>query len=128
MNNTENGRASVLIAEDDEHISYLLKFMLSREGYETIIARDGREAQAVIDQIEPPDLVLLDIMLPYQNGLQLLAYVRGKPDWNKVPIVMLTAKSQERDITRALDAGANDYVIKPFRPNELAARLRRLLR
>jgi len=124
----KTSHATVLVAEDDEHISYLLNFMLLREGYETILARDGREAQAVIDEISPPDLVLLDIMLPYQDGLQLIAYVRSKPDWIKVPIVMLTAKSQERDITRALDAGANDYVIKPFRPKELAARLRRLLK
>ncbi|MNL83724.1 Phosphate regulon transcriptional regulatory protein PhoB [compost metagenome] len=67
-------------------------------------------------------------MLPYADGFQLVSQIRAKPNWESVPIVMLTAKSQEKDIVRALDAGANDYVLKPFQPQELMARLRRFLK
>ena len=67
-------------------------------------------------------------MLPYVDGFQLVAMIRAKPDWQNVPIIMLTARSQEGDIVRALDAGANDYVVKPFKPEELKARMKRLLR
>jgi len=129
MTKTHNANApTAMVVEDDEHIAYLLNFILTREGYETILAHDGRQARAVIDKIAPPKLLLLDIMLPYEDGFQLIAHIRSKSDWRDVPIVMLTAKSQERDITRALDAGANDYVVKPFRPNELVARIRRFLK
>ena len=75
----------------------------------------------------PPALVLLDIMLPYLNGLQLLAQIRQKAEWQNVPIIMLTADSNERDIEQALAAGANDYMVKPFNPRELIARLRRFI-
>lgn len=121
-------RPSVLIVEDDQEIAYLLKFMLEREGLEVSHAADGREAIALIDKIKPPNLVLLDVMLPYHDGFQLISYIRKKTAWGEVPIVMLTAKSQEGDIARALKAGANDYIVKPFQPVELLARLRRFLK
>ncbi|MNT82340.1 Phosphate regulon transcriptional regulatory protein PhoB [compost metagenome] len=73
-------------------------------------------------------MILLDVMLPYADGFQLVSQIRAKANWAEVPIVMLTAKSQEQDIVRALDAGANDYVLKPFQPQELMARLRRFLK
>jgi two-component system, OmpR family, alkaline phosphatase synthesis response regulator PhoP len=66
-------------------------------------------------------------MMPYADGFELLAHLRAKPDWRDVPVMMLTARSQEKDIVRALDAGASDYVIKPFLPEELKARIRRLV-
>jgi DNA-binding response OmpR family regulator len=66
-------------------------------------------------------------MLPYIDGFELVKTIRAKADWNKVPIIMLTAKTMEQDIVRALDAGANDFILKPFQPNELLARLRRFL-
>jgi two-component system, OmpR family, alkaline phosphatase synthesis response regulator PhoP len=71
---------------------------------------------------------MLDVMLPYIDGFQLIAHIRAKPEWRDSPILMLTAKSQEGEIVRALDAGANDYLVKPFQPNELKARIRRLVR
>lgn len=119
---------TVLVVEDDVDISYLLTFMLKREGFDVVTAYDGRKASGLIDEMPPPRLVLLDLMLPYVDGFELLDRIRSKPEWRDVSIVMLTAKSQERDIARALDSGANDYIVKPFQPVELMARLRRLLK
>lgn len=117
----------VLVAEDDAPIAYLLQFLLEREGFHVLLARDGREAQQYIDEIPPPKLVMLDIMMPYADGFEVLAHLRAKPDWSDTPVIMLTARSQEKDIVRALDAGASDYVVKPFLPEELKARIRRLV-
>lgn len=118
---------SVLVAEDDGQIAYLLQFLLEREGYQVVRAADGRESQRLIDEMAPPALVILDVMMPYADGFEVLAYLRAKPDWHNTPVIMLTARSQERDIVRALDAGATDYVVKPFLPDELKARIRRLV-
>ncbi|MBO9539518.1 response regulator transcription factor [bacterium] len=122
------GRRTILIVEDDEDIAHLLGFILQREGFALHAAADGQTAMKLVDEIAPPSLILLDVMLPYADGFQLVSQIRAKPNWETVPIVMLTAKSQEQDIVRALDAGANDYVLKPFQPQELMARLRRFLK
>ena len=119
--------ASILIIEDDESIGELLKFMVEREGHAAELLTDGESARRRILTTTAPALVLLDAMLPYRDGLTLLADMRALDQWRAVPVIMLTAKSLERDIVRALEAGANDYVIKPFQPQELMARVRRLL-
>ena len=75
-----------------------------------------------------PDLVLLDVMLPYVDGFEIVGLIRAQAGWEAVPVLMLTAKNTERDTVRALDAGANDFIIKPFQPQELLARLRRFLK
>lgn len=118
---------TVLIVEDDEQIAFLLQFIVEREGFRVLLARDGRAAQKLIDESVPPALSMLDVMLPYVDGFQLIAHIRAKPAWRDSKILMLTAKSQEGEIVRALDAGANDYLVKPFQPNELKARIRRLV-
>lgn len=115
-----------LVVEDDEHISQLLQFMLERENYRVHLARDGRAGKAFIESQPAPSIALLDVMLPFFDGFQLVAMVRAQPGWESVPVIMLTAKTQERDIVRALDAGASDYIVKPFQPRELLARVRRL--
>ena len=115
-----------LVIEDDEHIGQLLKFMVQRAGYAVALVSDGRAAQAHIQSQPPPAITLLDVMLPHLDGLQVLGVLRKQPGWEAVPVIMLTAKAQERDIARALAAGANDYIAKPFQPEELLARLRRL--
>ncbi len=120
--------AVALVVEDDEHIAHLLKFMLERASYRVELMRDGRAAHAYIVGQSPPAMCLFDVMLPFMDGLQLVAAVRKQPGWEQVPVLMLTAKTQERDIVRALDAGANDYILKPFQPEELLARLRRFAR
>lgn len=122
-----SGKPVVLVAEDDVPIAFLLQFLLEREGFRVLLARDGHEAQKLVDEIPPPQLVLLDVMMPYADGFEVLARLRAKPDWRSTPVIMLTARSQEKDIVRALDAGASDYVIKPFLPEELKARIRRLV-
>lgn len=120
-------KPTILMAEDEEGTVVLLKFILARGGYTVVHAADGQQAHTMIDEMPPPALVLLDIMLPYLNGLQLLAHIRQKAEWRQVPIIMLTADSNERDIQQALAAGANDYMVKPFNPRELTARLQRFL-
>ena len=121
-------KLTLFLAEDEEGTVILLKFLLARGGYTVVHAADGQQAQTMIDQMPPPTLVLLDIMLPYLNGLQLLAHIRQKAEWKHVPVIMLTADSNERDIEQALAAGANDYMVKPFNPRELTARLQRFVK
>lgn len=128
MNDTQTSKGKILIVEDDEHIALLLEYLLRREGFHTELAADGKRAEEIIRASAPPVLVILDNMLPYRSGLELIAIIRGMPSWKGVPVLMLTAKSQEQDIVTALDAGISDYVVKPFQPNEILARLRRLLR
>ena len=117
----------VLVVEDNEHVAYMLRFLLERAGYDVVLAPDGRNARAAIDNIVPVDVVLLDLMLPYISGYQLITEIRDHREWQYVPIVVLSGKVLEDDIVRALDLGANDYVTKPFRPEELLARLRRVV-
>ncbi len=120
---------TVLIIEDDEHIAGLLKFLLERHAFVTRLADNGRAAIELIDASDaPPSLILLDVMLPYHDGFELMRIIRQKSGWEQVPVIMLTAKNMERDIVRAFDAGANDYIVKPFQPTELLARLRRFIR
>jgi len=118
--------ATVLVVEDNDEICYLIQFLLEREGLLVQVARDGRAAEQMIATMAPPDLAVLDVMLPYTDGFQLLGQIRGRKEWDTVPVIMLTAKAQENDIVRALEAGATDYIVKPFQPNELLARIRRL--
>ncbi len=116
-----------LVVESNEHMAYMLDFMLQRAGYDVIMAANGRDARAVIENVSPVDVVLLDLLLPYVSGYQLIAQMRENHDWQYVPIVVLTAKVLEDDIVKALDMGASDYIAKPFRPKELLARLRRVV-
>jgi DNA-binding response OmpR family regulator len=128
MPNEQASSPLVLVVEDDDHIAQVLRFMLERQGYRVTHLADGRAASAhIATAAEAPALILLDVMLPYLDGFELVALVRARPDWNAVPILMLTAKNTERDTVRALDAGANDFVSKPFEPNALLARVRRLI-
>ncbi|MBL1376199.1 response regulator transcription factor [Zobellella iuensis] len=121
-------RDHVLMVEDDEDIAFLMRFLLERNGYRVTHAANGREAKEWIDTAAPPALVLLDVMLPYRDGLELLQDIRALPAWRHTPVLMLTAKNREADIVRALELGADDYVVKPFQPDELLARIRRMLR
>ena len=116
-----------LVVEDNAHVAYMLEFMLARAGYDVIVVSNGRDAKSAITNLPPVDVVILDLMLPYISGYQLITDMRDDPCWQHVPIVVLSAKVLEQDIVRALDLGANDYVRKPFRPEELLARLRRVV-
>lgn len=122
-----SAQPTVLVVEDDVHIAHVLIFMLERQGYQVTHAADGRTAVEHVQSQAPPDLVLLDVMLPYVDGFEIVGLIRVQPGWERTPVIMLTAKNTERDTVRALDAGANDFIIKPFQPQELLARLRRFL-
>ena len=115
-----------LMVEDDRTIAMLVRFLLEREGYTVDHCADGRTALERIANGKRPALAILDLMLPYADGYELLAAIRKQPGWEGVPVMMLTAKGAEGNIVRALDAGADDYMVKPFKPDELKARLRRL--
>lgn len=128
MTSSADGKPTALVVEDDDQIAHVLQFILQREGYVVQIARDGRAAQQLIGQAAPPAVVTLDVMLPYVDGFQVLDMMRADPGWAGVPVLMLTAKSQEQDAVRALNAGANDYIVKPFKPDELRARIKRLVK
>ena len=114
----------VLVVEDEESFVEALQVGLTKEGFEVTIARDGAEA---LDQFAAsnPDLVLLDQMLPKMSGVDVCRFIRGQSD---VPIIMVTAKSEEIDTVVALEVGADDYVTKPYRMRELVARMRAVLR
>lgn len=116
-----------IVVEDDVDIGRLLKFILEREGFKITLYPDGRIANLRLESNKIPSLVILDVMLPYVSGYELLSIIRKSPTWKDVPVLMLTAKSRELDVVRALDHGANDYVTKPFHPAELTARIRRLV-
>ena len=117
--------SDILVAEDDPIVAKLLNHTLSRRGFTVHHAADGQEAARLVEAMLPPRLALLDLMLPYINGFELITQIRSLPAWSEVPIIVLTSLSQEGSVVRALDAGANDYIVKPFRPDELVARVRR---
>jgi len=115
-----------LVVEDDEQTAYLLEFLLNRAGFDVTVARSGRDAESVFATNTPLDIILLDLVLPHVDGFQLLMQIREHGRYSNLPIVVLSAKSLEEDVVRALELGADDYVSKPFRPAELIARLDRL--
>ncbi len=118
------GKATILIVEDEEKIVSVIEAYLSREGYQTLSAYDGKTALAMFEA-HRPDAVVLDRMLPVLDGDEVLKTIRKLSD---VPVLMLTAKGSENDVVEGLNLGADGYVIKPFRPRELIARLEALLR
>lgn len=121
-------KKTILLVEDEDEISYVIEFMLKREGYTVTRAKDGKEALDLVKNINPPSLILLDIMLPFHDGFEILSTVRKMDIWKEVPVIMLSAKSMEGDVTRAIDQGADDYINKPFQPEELKSRIRRYIK
>lgn len=125
---SETNAPRILMVEDEEDIAFIVRFLLERHGFAVDHAADGRQAIERIESQQPPALVLMDIMLPYHDGLELVERLRDQPGWEQVPVLMLTAKAREADIVRALELGADDYITKPFQPEELLARIRRFTR
>jgi CheY-like chemotaxis protein len=127
QNATTPQQASVVIADDDATTIALVKAVLQRDGIQCHVARDGGEALKLIGEVMPQAAVL-DVNMPHLDGFEVLAAVRNEPRTQAVPIVLLTSRQQESDIVRGFGLGADDYIIKPFSPMELMARLRRLIR
>lgn len=119
---------SVMIVEDDRIVARLLSHTLSQRGFDVQVADNGRSAIESLDQIQPADLVLLDIMLPYADGFEVLSQIRARKGWENVPIIMLTSKTQEPVVVRAFENGVDDYVTKPFQLGELMVRINRLMK
>ncbi len=117
----------VLVIEDDPTIFNLIEFRLERDGYTVTKASDGHAAMAAFNAELVPHLVVMDVMMPFHNGYELLADLRSRERWKHVPVIMLTSLSREEDILKGLEMGATDYMIKPFRPAELSARVKSLL-
>jgi two-component system alkaline phosphatase synthesis response regulator PhoP len=117
----------VLIIEDEADIAQLVKLYLEKEGFHASIAQSGAEALKLIKSVQP-DLLILDLMLPEMDGLEVCKKVRNAPDTALLPIIMLTAKAEESDTIVGLELGADDYVSKPFSPKALIARVKALLR
>jgi len=124
---TADRKRIILMVEDDPAIAALVRFRLEREGFTVRHAADGEQALTEFDNPEVPDLVLMDVMLPYRNGYELLGDLRSRPALASVPVLMLTSRGREQDVVKGLAGGANDYVLKPFRPAELLARVHKLL-
>ena len=113
----------VLIVEDDAVLSRLIQATLERQGYKAEIAEDGVKALEMLRQSRQPSIVLLDLTLPFHDGFEILTEMRQNAEWRDVPVIVLTANKDLCNTVRAFDGGANDYVVKPIRLNELVARI-----
>jgi two-component system phosphate regulon response regulator PhoB len=120
-------KATILVVEDDPDIRELISYNLGKEGYTVAGAENGELALRIIGTTNP-DLILLDIMLPGADGLDVLRSLKGDPATAKIPVILATAKSEDGDIVTGLELGADDYMTKPFSPKVLIARIRALLR
>lgn len=116
----------VLIVDDETNIVISLEFLIAQAGYNLRVAHNGQEAMEQVAAFEP-DLILLDVMMPHINGFEVCRRVRENPSWQRIKIIMLTAKGREVEVTKGLDLGADAYVTKPFSTKELLAQVRDIL-
>jgi len=119
--------AKLLIVEDEQALSELLRYNFEAEGLEVTVAVSGEEAEIMVSE-ETPDIIVLDWMLPSVSGIEICRRLRSKPETRHIPIVILTARGEEADRIRGLETGADDYVVKPFSVPELMARVKAILR
>lgn len=122
----KSDRPVVLIADDDEDILALVSFRLDRAGYEVLSATDGEQALATILD-RRPDLAVLDVRMPKMTGMDVIKGVRDNDDVNRMPIILLSASVLDKNISRGFELGADDYIKKPFNPQELLARVQAIL-
>lgn len=115
----------ILVVDDEKHIVRLVQLNLERAGYEVITAYDGLEALEKV-RSERPDMIVLDVMMPRMDGFETLQRLRANPETSEIPVIMLTAKSQEQDIFKGWQSGADCYLTKPFNPMELLTFVRRI--
>jgi DNA-binding response OmpR family regulator len=116
----------VLVVDDEPNIVMSLEFLMRRAGFEVAVARNGREALEALDGT-PPDLLLLDVMMPEFDGYEVCERIRARPEWNATKIVMLTARGREVERERGLALGADAYVTKPFSTRDLVEQVKRML-
>jgi DNA-binding response OmpR family regulator len=116
----------ILIAEDDRDIRELIAISLTYAGYEVVSASDGQQAVDLTIE-EKPDLIMLDVRMPRLTGFQALEQIKEQPEFEDVPVVILSAKGQETEIQSGLDLGASQYILKPFAPDELIEKIRQIV-
>jgi CheY-like chemotaxis protein len=116
----------ILVVDDEPPIVRLMEFILAREGYEMIVAVNGQEALERVNE-EKPDLILLDIMMPRIDGYEVARTLRADPECCHIPIIMLSAKAQDDDVRKGMEAGVNEYITKPFHPQHLVITVRKYL-
>jgi len=121
------GASKILVVDDEERVREMLRFRLRLFGYEVLLASDGREA-LVAAREEKPDLVLLDVMMPEVDGFQVCSRLKQDEATKDIPVVMLTAKAEAKDVARAFESGASDYVVKPYDPTVLQHKVAQNLR
>jgi two-component system, OmpR family, alkaline phosphatase synthesis response regulator PhoP len=121
-----DAKPTILVADDEEDLRELVSYRLTRSGYDVIDAQDGEEAFRLASE-HVPDLMVLDVMMPRLDGYELTRRVRAEESLRAVPVILLTARSQETDVSRGFEVGADDYLKKPFNPDELVARVRAVL-
>lgn len=123
----EVGVANVLVVDDDEDIRDIVSLRLGVVGHLVRQASNGDECMNAI-RAERPDIILLDIQMPRMNGIDVCRQVKANPDYSLIPVLLLTARGQESDVSKGFDAGADDYIVKPFSLQELQSRVERFLR
>jgi DNA-binding response OmpR family regulator len=123
---TDAPRPLVLVADDDDDILALVCYRMEKAGYDVVRARDGEEALQLASELLPA-LAILDVMMPKADGYEVTRRLREQETTSRMPIILLTARSQEADVQRGFEAGADDYIRKPFSPQELRARVQAIL-
>lgn len=118
--------AKILVCDDERHIVRLIQVNLERQGYNVVTAYDGKEGLEKV-RAEKPDLCVLDVMMPYMDGFEVLKNIRRDPDTEATPVIMLTAKAQDKDVFEGYSYGADMYLTKPFNPMELISFVKRIL-
>lgn len=117
----------ILAVDDEKHIVKLVQVNLERQGYEVITANDGKEALQKVEE-ENPDLIVLDVMMPYMDGFEVLQNLRRNPSTRDIPVIMLTAKAQDADVFKGWQSGVDCYLTKPFNPMELISFVKRIFK
>src|SRR5438045_4548208 len=117
----------ILAVDDERHIVRLVEVNLQRAGYEVVTAFDGKEALEKVES-ENPDLIVLDVMMPYMDGFEVLQNLRKNPSTRELPVIMLTAKAQDADVFRGWQSGVDCYLTKPFNPMELISFVKRIFK
>lgn len=118
--------SKILVCDDERHIVRLIQVNLEQQGYNVVTAYDGKEGLEKV-QSEKPDLLVLDVMMPYMDGFEVLKNLRREPETEALPVIMLTAKAQDKDVFEGYHYGADMYLTKPFNPIELVAFVKRIL-
>ncbi len=117
---------TILVAEDQQHVRALVEYKLRNSGFKVVCVEDGKAALQKAQEIIP-DLILLDVMMPLMTGFEVLSALKNNDSTRGIPILMVTAQSKEDEVLKGLELGADDYITKPFSPNELAARVKSTL-